>query len=169
MHSGFFAAVTLTCALLIGDGALAAAVTPLGAFGAMQADGEHCQGETLDLWRRGKGIVGVLKVCAGLIDTQRAVVIENASWDERTGALAFTASFSLGTDYLGHGEEVPAKNEWRFEGAVKGDSLVGVQHTRDANYKNKAEAAEKIRLHRLPTKLPSFETDEAWTAYGGKF
>jgi hypothetical protein len=146
------------------DGA-SAAVTPIGSFGAIRTNGEHCDGQSIELWKCEQSILGVLHSCAGLIDTKRTSVIANQHYDQDNGAVDFTASLSVGTDYLGAGKEIPSQDEWVFRGRLRGKILSGVLTMTDKNYPKAKPRTATLSLQQQPKSLPSFANSDAWTQW----
>jgi hypothetical protein len=160
-------ATALFAALLLSGTALAEAqaVAPLGHFGNMKMSGEHCSGYTVDLWQDGGAVLGILRYCAGLIDSQTSAILENQKFDPATGTLFFTAKLSVGMDYIGGGREVPSQDVWEFRGGIARGTLSGRLTKTDMADPNRARQDMQLVLRREHERLKSFPSAAAWSRW----
>jgi hypothetical protein len=147
-----------------------AAVVPLGSFGSLRTGGDHCNGQSIDLWKSAETIRGVVSNCAGLIETKQTSVISNPRYDQNKGTVEFTINFSMGTDYLPGGKEAPSDDVWEYRLSIGSNALSGTVAKSDRNYPRVKPKIEKLSLKQQNKNLPSFDTLDEWTrwAAGGQ-
>jgi hypothetical protein len=143
----------------------ASAVVPLGSFGSMRTGGEHCNGQTIDLWKSAETIRGVVSNCAGLIETKQKSVIANPRYDQDKGTVEFTIHFSMGNDYLPGGKEVPSDNVWEYRLNISSNTLSGTVAMSNRNYPQAKPKLEKLSLKQQNKNLPSFNNLDEWTRW----
>jgi hypothetical protein len=142
-----------------------AAVVPLGSFGSLRTGGDHCNGQSIDLWKSAETIRGVVSNCAGLSETKTTNIIANPRYDQNKGTVEFTINFSMGTDYLPGGKEVPADNVWEYRLSIASNTLSGTVAKSDRNYPREKPQIEKLSLKQLNKNLPSFRNLDEWTRW----
>ncbi len=96
--------------------------------------GEHCAGYSLSLWKYDERVLGLLDVHAGLCGDPRCSVINDPSFDSKTGRLAFWSSIN--------GQKI------RFQGTLTRETLDGA-----FNGKRARLARDRDRMS------PKFEPD----------
>lgn len=102
--------LVVACGSVLGAGP---AFGPLGSFDHVVTpdDGEHCAGDSLDLWNADGRVIGLLHRHQGLCGDPPCAVLDEVSLDRDTGRLAFEASVA--------GERL------RFKGRLQGDHVAG--------------------------------------------
>jgi hypothetical protein len=146
----------------IGQGAATDDVAPIGAYSAMHYSNEHCDGYALDLWRTAETVHGLFHVCHGLEDSQAVGLIEQVSYDQKTGHLTFTARLTIGSDYLGEGKQVPSRDVFMFDGRLAATEVTGtLKHVDQVDEKSIA-TTERIRLKKQREKLSSYPSLADW-------
>jgi hypothetical protein len=143
----------------------AATIVPLGSFGSMRTGGEHCNGQTIDLWKNADTIRGVVNSCAGLVETKQKSVIADPHYDRDKGTVEFTIHFSMGTNYLADGREVPADNLWEYRLNISANTLSGTVTMSNRNYPQAKPKIEKLSLKQQSKNLPSFSNLDEWTQW----
>jgi hypothetical protein len=143
----------------------AAAVVPLGSFGLIQTGGEHCNGQSIDLWKSAESIHGIVNSCAGLIETKKTSIIADQRYDENKGAVDFTVSLSIGTDYLRGGKEVPSDDVWEYHVRIGANALSGTVTMSDRNFPQHKPTIKNLLLKQQRKNLPSFDSLDEWTRW----
>jgi hypothetical protein len=150
----------LTTAL--SEGAMAAdSVTPIGYFDTRTSDYAAC-GYSVELWRTAETVVGVLHDCEGP-ESNFGGMIEQVSYDQNTGHLAFTARLSIGDLVLGVGpdkqiNQVPSRDVFTFDGRLATTDVTGtLKHVNEAarNPQSGATREQIILKRRKPPLAPS--------------
>ena len=142
-----------------------AAVFPIGSFGSVQIVGEHCNGQSIDLWKNAKSILGVVNSCAGLIETKKTSIIANQHYDQDKGEIEFTISLSAGTDYLRGGKEVPSDDVWEYHLRLRGNVLSGAVTMSNRNFPQEKSKVKSLLLRQQTRHLPSFGSLDDWTRW----
>jgi hypothetical protein len=155
-------ALVLVASATAQAGDVSTSLVPLGSFSSLRQDSEHCNGYSVELWRFGTSVRGLLHMCAGLTGDIRTGTISTGSYDQRSGMVSFAANLSLGMDYVKDGGETPSKDHFSFVGKLTDDSLVGKLEKTDEVYPNRKPRMISVRLKRQPEKLPSYSTYEDW-------
>jgi hypothetical protein len=143
-------------------------IVPLGSFAKIQADGEHCSGYVVDLWRIDDTLLGTIEYCEGMAGDIPLGVIENQHFDASTGKISFTARLSVGMNYLKGGEETPSKDSWEFHGSIEGTMLAGALVQRNEVYPQRALKQVALMLTRQKKNLRSFQSLADWTKWTTK-
>jgi hypothetical protein len=137
-------------------------VAPIGSYTAMRYSDEHCDGYAIDLWGNAETVQGLLHVCHGLADSQAVGLIEQVSYDEKTGHLAFTARLTVGSDYVRGGDQVPSRDVFTFDGHLATTEITGTLKHVDQVYAKRVATSEQIRLKKQREKLSSYPTLADW-------
>lgn len=118
---------TIICSILAGvsisraEGNL---VTLLGVFSRVDSgDGEHCNGYDVELWNNNGSLIGMIHHHRGLCGDPPAGLIEDVSYDKKTGALSFQARLSDG--WAGLNASEPTKDIIVFRGVLANKMLRG--------------------------------------------
>ena len=140
----------------------AVAVTPLASFSSIHQDSEHCAGHKLDVWHAGAAYLGLFSLCSGLTGDIVTSVAAISQFDPSSGAVAFEARLSQGTDYLKGGVEAPSKDHFTFLGHLAGDEVTGTLTWTDDNYPTHKPKTFVLHLHRAAATLPKFNSEATW-------
>ncbi|HWW74251.1 MAG TPA: hypothetical protein VNZ44_02590 [Pyrinomonadaceae bacterium] len=122
----------------------AGAVKKLGVFTNMRFTKEHQYGYSVELWQEGGRLFGLLLVSDGLAGDTPTGLLEDVAFDPKTGKLSFRARLSTASTFNKNNEQVPTRDLYRFDGALRGQTLAGVFEHSDAS--NEASAATKKRV-----------------------
>ena len=131
----------------------ASAVRRLGVFTNMRYTAEHQYGYSVELWREKDRVFGLLLVSAGLAGDTPTGLLEDVSFDPKTGRLTFRARLSTGSTFDENNQQVPTRDVYEFSGALKGQRLTGtLEHTDSAG---RSAASEKTRVSLRKSKSES--------------
>lgn len=122
----------------------------IGSFSDMRYTEEHAYGRTVELWRAGACVFGLLEVSEGLAgDTPAGELIE-VRYDPGSGALSFAAKLTTGmTQVSGSQEWVPSRDLFRFTGRLRGKLLSGKLVRSDQLRPQTKPAEENIMLQHV--------------------
>jgi hypothetical protein len=147
----------------VGEGAAATdGVAPIGSYTAMHYSDEHCDGYAIDLWSTAETVQGLFHVCHGLEDSQAVGLIEQVSYDEKTGHLTFTARLTVGSDYVRGGKEVPSRDVFTFDGHLATTEVTGTLKHVDQVHVKSVATSERIRLKKQREDLSSYPSLADW-------
>jgi hypothetical protein len=144
------------------DTGVAVAVSPIASFSSIHQDSEHCAGHKLDVWRTGAAYLGLFSLCSGMTGDIVTSVAAISQFDSASGAIAFEARLSQGTDYLKGGVEAPSKDHFTFLGHLAGDEITGTLTWTDDNYPTHKPKTFALHLHRASATLPKFNSEATW-------
>ena len=168
MRSKGWAALGLLFSLFWGPRVVAAQhpnqepVVPFGEYSDMKIDGEHCSGHSLQIWKSGDKLYGLLLVCEGLAGDTPTGLLEQINWNQDTGQLSFTSRLSIGSDVLENGKQVPSKDEFHFEGTLKADSVEGTLQSVDKSIPGADSASVTVHLNKRKSDMKRFENYRRW-------
>jgi len=106
-----------------------APITVVGSFSNMRYTEEHAYGYTVKLWRTADCLFGFFLSSDSVAGDTPTGLIENIKYDEKTGAISFTARLTTGvvpSSTTSSSSYVPSKDVYEFTGVLKKDSLRGV-------------------------------------------
>jgi hypothetical protein len=89
-------------------------------------------------------------------------IADISQFDPTSGAVAFAAKLSQGTDYLKGGVEAPSKDHFTFLGHLAADEITGTLTWTDDNYPTHKPKTLVLHLHRGSTTLPKFNSEATW-------
>lgn len=162
-------AALMVCALaslsFVGAQAAEQSLSPIGSFGTIRFSGEHCDGYSIDLWRSGRKLLGLIQYCAGLADTRSVGLINEISAEGPAEAIAFKAKLTTGMDYIVGGTEAPSQDLWSFRGTVHDGVLAGALSQTDQLYPQRPPRILKLRLRRRNKALDTFRSEQDWTSW----
>src|SRR5689334_12968176 len=98
----------------------AISISVVGEFSNMRFTGEHAYGYSVQVWRAGGQLVGLFLASEGLAGDTPAGILENVTFDTRTGALSFRAKLSIGSDVQANGSQAPSWDLFEFTGKLTG-------------------------------------------------
>src|ERR1700719_513521 len=73
-------------------------ITFVGEFSNMRYTEEHAYGYSVQLWREGSAVFGLLLASEGLAGDTPAGLLEDLKYDPRAGKLSFQAKLTMGVD-----------------------------------------------------------------------
>jgi hypothetical protein len=101
-------------------------ISPVGRFSDMRFTEEHAYGHSIELWRAGTCLFGLLQVSEGLAGDTPTGEVAGVRYDPRTGDLAFTAKLTTGvTRDQASKRWVPTRDLFGFRGQLKAKVLEG--------------------------------------------
>ena len=125
-------------------------IGPIGEFSNMRFTEEHAYGSTVQLWRDGVSVIGLLLVSEGLQGDTPAGMLENARFNPRTGALSFTAKLTIGVALLPGGRQEPSRDLFEFYGSLKATVLAGTLTRSDPSQPSRRPSRERVELKLQP-------------------
>jgi|GEM_PF-2580016 len=138
----------------------APALTPLGSFMQLKADGgEHAYGHRIVLWRAGGRLVGELTYWEWNVEGQRGDFMDG-TYDAKTGSVQFRVTVSR------HDTQERERSSASFSGQLKGSVLTGTLkwEGQAAQWRGESGAEQlKLRRDRKTRPLP-FGSISAWQA-----
>lgn len=126
-------------------------IEALGRFSAMRYTEEHTYGHSIDLWRAGACLFGLLEVSEGLADDTPTGELTEVRYDPRTGDLGFTARLTTGVarDQASN-RWVPSRDLFEFTGQLKGKLLAGKLRRSDQLRAEPSPIEERVLLRLDP-------------------
>ena len=137
-------------------------ITAIGSFFNPRFAEENTDGYTVQLWKQGELVFGLLSVEA-LSGDGPVGTLTNIKFEERSGKLSFDAKLSTGMRLMANNSQQASRDLYRFRGAIAKDTLAGTMTHSDVLDTAAGETSVKIRLTRQPTGiLPDSKTYAAW-------
>jgi hypothetical protein len=90
----------------------------------MRFTGEHQYGYSVELYRQGDTMFGMLLVAEGLEADTPAGILEDVEYEPASEKLSFTAKLSLGVVLHG-GKSLPSRDYFEFDGKLERGVLAG--------------------------------------------
>jgi hypothetical protein len=100
-------------------------IRAIGCFTNVQSEGEHDNGYSVQLWSRGRAIIGLINYFCGLEGDLPIGLLTEVQYDSLTGKLSFKAKLTSGLHYCSVHKNVPSHDLLSFQGFLKADSLEG--------------------------------------------
>jgi hypothetical protein len=123
-------------------------IVKIGAFTNMRYNSEHAYGYTAELWRERDRIFGFFLSSQGLAGDTPTGLLEDVSFDPRTGELAFQARLTTGLFSNRQFHMVPSRDVFRFRGVLRKDQIIGNLEITNALTPREVPEHERIRLKR---------------------
>jgi hypothetical protein len=121
----------------------------IGRFSDMEYTEEHAYGHTVELWRAGSCVVGMLEVSDGLAGDTPAGLLTEVRYND--GDLAFTAKLTTGmTTAPGSSAWVPSRDLFVFTGLVTRRGIKGKLRRSNQLAPRSAPVERELLLGRLP-------------------
>jgi hypothetical protein len=112
-------------------------ITFVGEFSNMRYTEEHAYGYSVQLWREGSAVFGLLLASEGLAGDTPAGLLEDLKYDPRSGKLSFKAKLTMGADAW----QQPSHDLFEFDGKLGAATIFGVL--------KRSAAMERINLPKL--------------------
>jgi hypothetical protein len=125
-------------------------IRAIGEFFDMRYTEEHAYGYTVELWRDGGSVTGLLLVSEGLQGDTPTGMLENVRFNSRTGALSFTAKLTTGLAVLADGRREPSRDRFEFTGTLKAAVLTGTLKRSDLRPPSRPGSRERVQLKIQP-------------------
>jgi hypothetical protein len=125
-------------------------IRTVGEFSNMRYTEEHAYGYSVELWRDGDSLIGLLLVSEGLQGDTPTGLLENLKFDSRTGALSFTAKLTTGLVLLPGGRSEASRDLFEFSGTLKAAALAGTLKRSDQRRPTAPVSEERIELEQQP-------------------
>jgi hypothetical protein len=125
-------------------------IRAIGEFSNMRYTEEHAYGYSVELWREGDSVIGLLLVSEGLQGDTPTGMLENIRFDSRTGALSFTAKLTTGATILPGGRQEPSRDLFEFSGALRATVLTGTFKRSDPRQPSRLGSRERVQLKISP-------------------
>jgi hypothetical protein len=148
-HRLVYAAVllSLTLSAVAKASPAAAAVAFVGEFSNMHHTSEHAYGYSVQLWRNGYKLFGFLSDADGFAGDTPTGLLEDVHFDAATGALSFTAKLSVGSVYLGKGQQEATHDFFTFKGTFQNEKILsGTLTHADKLQPGQVPISERLRL-----------------------
>jgi hypothetical protein len=123
----------------------------LGQFSNTRYTEEHEYGYSIQLWRTGETLCGLLLVADGSQGDTPTGLLEDLKYDRETGHLSFTNKLSIGLNYVGKGTLKPSHDLFKFDGTLQRNSLTGTLTHYDSLHTDISPQKKRIDLHKLPS------------------
>lgn len=121
----FLTALLLACSS-VGFAQAVGTVKRIGVFTNMKFSQEHQAGYSVELWQENGRFFGFFLSAAGLVGDTPTGLLEDVTFDPKTGKLNFRARLSTGMTMNKNNEEVPSRDTYQFRGSLKAQQLTGV-------------------------------------------
>ena len=127
----------------------------LGEFSNMRFTEEHAYGYTVQLWRDGPAVVGLLLASEGLAGDTPTGLLDEVKFDAKAGRLSFRTKLTMGID----ARQQPSHDLFEFDGTLSGAALAGVLKRSGG-----ITSSERVTLRKLAANsaLPQPRTYEEW-------
>ena len=120
-------------------------IASVGVFFNPRFAEDRTEGYTVQLWRQGEAVFGLLSVEA-LSGDAPVGELSNVKFDERSGKLSFDAKLSTGMLLMADNSQRPSRDLYRFHGAISKEILSGTMTHSDLLDPAAGETSVKIRL-----------------------
>ena len=135
----------------------------LGEFSNVRHTAEHAYGYSVQLWREGDKIFGLLTDASGPATDVPCGLLDDVRFNPATGTFSFTAKLSVATIYLGKGRQEPTHDLLSFNGTLHGAVLAGSLTHLDQLQPKSKPTSKRLRLPRT-SNPPTIDaaTHEDW-------
>jgi hypothetical protein len=143
-------------------------IQAIGCFANIHADGEAAYGYVVQLWLRGRQIIGLIEYYSGDVADPPMGIISKVRYDSSTGKISFTAKLTTGLHSCRVHKDVPSHDLLSFRGLLRPDRLEGAIHLENQLDSPPViiEDHENIQMPRDPGCLvENYEDYDAWWAY----
>lgn len=130
-------------------------VKRLGVFTNMRFTREHQYGYSVELWQEKDRLFGLLLVSEGLSGDTPTGLLEDVTFNPKTGRLTFRARLSTGSTFNQNNEQIPTRDVYRFNGTLKGPKLTGVLEHTDALHPAATGTKKSVSLRRSKSESAS--------------
>src|ERR1039457_6913256 len=125
-------------------------IRAIGEFSNTRHTEGHDYGYTVDLWRDGDLVIGLLYVSEGLEGDAPTGMLENVKLQSRTGALSFSARLTTGITLLPDGRQEPSRDLFEFSGTLKAATLTGTLQRSDPRQPAGRRSRDRVALRIRP-------------------
>ena len=123
-------------------------VKVLGTFQQIKHTTEDAFGYSLQLWKQGDQVFGLLFLYVGPPADPPVGLLEDVKFDPRTNQLSFSARLSTGMRFGGGKWDVPSRNRFNFRGVLTRREVVGTLKESDDLSPQLRPSSKRIRLRR---------------------
>ena len=131
-------------------------MTFLGEFSNIRVTEEHAYGSAVHLWREAETLIGLFEWADGPAADLPLGLLEQVSYDPKTGRLSFRARLTTGLHSCREHSEVPARDVFEFRGTLGTARLTGILVRRDALHPEAASKSESVALRRASPSASSY-------------
>jgi hypothetical protein len=111
---------------------------------------EHEYGMSVSLWRDGVSLIGLVDYTeGGLTGDTPAGLIQNLSFDPRTGGLSFTSRLTMGEHGCSLHQRVPSQDLPSFNGTLTEKRLSGTLKIADGLHPERPATEQRVSLQRV--------------------
>jgi hypothetical protein len=136
-----------------------------GTFSNYQYTDEHQYGAGVQIWQEGSGLFGIFANAQGLIGDTPTGVLENISFDSKTGRISFTAKLTMGLHSCKTHENIPSQDIFNFAGVLTATTLAGTLQHADKLHQENVPTEEKVVLEKSEDWIVTqFQNREQWKA-----
>ena len=121
-------------------------VQVVGDFVRISLPGDDAFGYSLELWQEGDHIFGLLEVYVGPPADSPAGLLEDVSFDRRTGRFSFSARLSTGVASGPGNKMVPTRERFTFKGTLTRRQVTGALRQVDVLRPDLPAVVRRIKL-----------------------
>lgn len=140
-------------------------INALGMYSNYRFTKEHQYGAGVQLWKEGGALVGLFSYSQGLMGDTPTGLLENISFDPKTGRISFVAKLTMGLHSCKVHSNVFSQDIFRFDGVFLDNSLSGTLKHSDNLHHERAPTEETITLKKsdgwIVTEYPNRKQWEA--------
>lgn len=158
MRRLIFGVVLSIGVLMLGFVSTASSLIVVGAFTNMRFTEDHAYGYEAQIWREGNNVFGLFLAAQGQIGDTPTGILEDVSFDPKTGRLAFRARLTLGITYDRQRNGTPSRDVFHFNGSMQRSKIEGTLEISNALLADQLPSRENITLKRTEEQTSSMET-----------
>lgn len=121
-------------------------VQVLGDFTRLRYPGDDAFGYSLQLWKQGDHIFGLLAVFVGSPADPPIALLEDVTFDSRSRRFSFSARLSTGFVHTAGDKWVPTQERFTFKGTLTRTTVTGTLQQFDVLRPDKAPVSRRIKL-----------------------
>lgn len=118
-------AAILACVPVQASQATSDSLKVIGEFSNLRYTEEHAYGYSVQLWKKGDQLLGLLLVAEGSAEDIPIGLLDAVGFQASTGRLSFQAKLTTGVVLLAGGRQEPSRDLFEFSGTLHGDTLSG--------------------------------------------
>lgn len=129
-----------------------------GYFTNVRDNGQHAYGYTVELWKQGGKLYGLISASEGLSGDSPTGILENVHFNSKTKKFSFTAKLTLGRFFDKTHDDVDSQDIFQFAGTLTATRVTGRLTTANELCADRCVGKKRIALVRSK-KMSSFLTD----------
>jgi len=146
-------------------------ITAVGTYMDMRFTEEHAYGYSVELWRQGDTLFGFLLYSEGLAGDTPTGMLEDVSYDPKSGSLSFSARLTIGLFSNREYHGVPSRDVFRFKGRLTKGRLKGEMERSNALTPDELPTKEKLTLKHdgeQSSEMKHLKDYGNWTSFSSK-